>query len=108
VSHVLFRFPCFPCRIKKESSDYFFPKLLVLFVSFRPVILTQAAKFIIGKCLAAGALTVVTEFFRGLPQFVQENIRLVPQIRAVMLSSTSFQVSRDSAVGIATGYGLDD
>jgi hypothetical protein len=52
------------------------------------VILTQAAKFIIGRCLAAGALTVVTEVFRGLPQFLLENTRLVLQIRPVKLSST--------------------
>jgi hypothetical protein len=56
------------------------------------VFLTQAAEIIRGYWLAAEASTVLTEVFSDLPQFLQENNRLVPQIRPVTLSSTSFPI----------------
>jgi hypothetical protein len=54
---------------------------------------------------------------RGLPQSIQASARILPQIRLGPFLSTSFPthyspsyyrwLSRDSAFGIATGYGLD-
>jgi hypothetical protein len=57
---------------------------------------------------------VTLVMFHGLPQFLQTNSRIAPQIRSVFfvrhLQYSGFcftVVGRDSSVGIATRYGLD-